>query len=239
MTEPLYRDDAYATTCDAKVVGVNDRGGIILDRTVFYPTSGGQAGDRGVLEVDGIGPIEVATTVYDEDRKTIVHVPAEPGKLPEPGVAVRCEIDWRTRHAHMRLHTCLHLLCAVLPYAVTGGSISADGARLDFDIPDADFATKEEITAKLNELIREDHAVTMTWISDEEMAAKPELVRTMSVKPPMGAGRVRLLEIGGGAVDLQPCGGTHVATTGEIGTVVVRKIEKKGARNRRIRIALA
>lgn len=239
MTEALYRDDAYARTCEATVVAVNDRGGIILDRTVFYPTGGGQPGDRGQLEVDGLGTIEIATTLQGDGNEGIVHVPGEPGPLPEPGSRVSAILDWDTRYAHMRLHTCLHLLCAVLPYAVTGGSISAEGARLDFDIPDADFATKEEITDSLNKLIGEDHPVTATWISDDDLEAKPELVRTMSVKPPMGSGRVRLLEVGGGTVDLQPCGGTHVASTAEIGNVLVRKIEKKGAKNRRVRIIFA
>ena len=239
MTEPLYRDDAYMRECDATVQSVNERGGIILDRTVFYPASGGQPGDSGALAIEGAGDVSIATTVYGPDKTQIVHVPDEGGTLPEPGARVRCRIDWQRRYAHMRLHTCLHLLCSIVDYPVTGGAISADGARLDFDIPAADFATKEELTDALNALIAQNHPVSVRWISDEELTARPDLVRTMSVKPPMGSGRVRLLEINGGEVDLQPCGGTHVAATGEIGGVLIHKIEKKGAKNRRVRVAFA
>ncbi len=239
MTELVFRDTPYARDVEAKVVGVNERGGIVLDRTVFYATGGGQPGDCGLLEVEGLGTVPIATTVYDEARE-IVHVPAEGTDLPEPGTPVRAVLDWERRHRHMRMHTCLHLLCAVLPFPVTGGQIGADAARLDFDIQDASLADKEELTRQLNALIGEDHAVSERWIADEELAAQPELVRTMSVKPPMGSGRVRLVAIGeNGAVDLQPCGGTHVASTAEIGTVVVAKIEKKGRQNRRVRVAFA
>ena len=239
MTEKAFLDDAYLRECEARVIEINDRGGIVLDRTNFYATSGGQPGDAGVLEIEGLGEIAVATAVYGEDRSQIVHVPSEGATLPEPGAAVLCRLDWDTRHRHMRMHTCLHLLCSVLQYPVTGGSIGAESSRLDFDIEDASLADKEEITAELNALVQGDHAVADRWITDEELLAHPDLVRTMAVKPPMGTGRVRLVEIGGGDVDLQPCGGTHVASTAEIGPVMVQKIEKKGRQNRRVRIAFA
>lgn len=238
MSEALFRDDAYLKDCAATVVGVNERGGMLLDRTVFYAAGGGQPGDSGEIKLADGRTIPIATTVYGEDRADIVHVPAEPGDLPAAGAKVECRLDWPRRYGHMRIHTALHLLSAVLPYPVTGGQVSADTGRLDFDIPDAGMADKEEIAERLNTLISADHPVSFEWISDSELAAKPELVKTMSVKPPMGSGRIRLVRIGTD-VDLQPCGGTHVRSTGEIGRIAVTKIEKKGAKNRRVRIALA
>ncbi len=239
VTELVFRQDPYARTCEARVVAVNDRGGIILDRTVFYATSGGQPGDSGWLEIEGTGTIPVAVAVYDDNRD-IVHVVPEGTALPQPGAAVLCRLDWDRRYAHMRIHTCLHLLCSLVPYPVTGGGISTDNGRLDFDIADPDAVNRETIGDGLNRLIAEDHPVSDRWIADEELAARPELVRTMAVKPPMGTGRVRLVEIGaGGGVDLQPCGGTHVASTAEIGPVAVQKIENKGRQNRRIRVGFA
>ncbi len=239
MTEQLFRDDAYLRECEATVLDVNDRGGIVLDRTIFYANGGGQPGDTGTLEIEGVGIVPVAATVYGEDRVQIVHVASEGAVLPQPGAAVRCSLDWERRLPHMKMHTCLHLLCTVLQYPVTGGQIGAESSRLDFDIQDAAVADKEQLTEQLNALIAGDHAVTDTWISDEELLANPELVRTMAVKPPMGSGRVRLVEIGGGDIDRQPCGGTHVHSTGKIGSVVVQKIEKKGKMNRRVRIGFA
>ncbi len=236
MTEFVFRNDAYCRECEASVVGVNDRGGIILDRTVFYATGGGQPGDSGTLEIEGIGNVPVATTVYGEDKTQIVHVPAEGSALPEPGAAVMCHLDWDKRFGNMRVHTALHLLSAVLAYPVTGGSIGPEQGRLDFDIPDGGLE-KDEIAAAVNRMIEEDHAVSERWITDDELAAQPELVKTMSVKPPMGSGKVRLIEIED--CDLQPCGGTHVASTAEIGAILIPKIEKKGSKNRRVRLALA
>lgn len=236
MTETLFREDSYAKSCEASVVAVNARGGIVLDRTVFYPAGGGQPGDAGLLKRPDGTPIPVATTVYEDDHTTIVHVPADGAPAPDAGEALRCEIDWDRRWAHMRVHTCLHLLCALLPYPVTGGSIGEGEGRLDFDIPDAGL-DKAVLTEELNALIVRDLPVTARWIADEELKAQPELVRTMAVQPPTGTGKVRLIEIGD--VDLQPCGGTHVARTGEIGRAEVAKIEKKGAQNRRVRITLA
>lgn len=235
MTEKLFLEDAYMRDCEAEIIEINDRGGIVLDKTVFYANSGGQLGDKGVFTIDG-QKLEIATTVYGEDRQ-IVHVPTEGAALPEPGMMVTAALDWAQRHGHMRMHTAMHLLCAILPYPVTGGQIKAGAGRLDFDIPDANIADKQELTERLNELIKGDHAVTQRWISEEALAEKPHLVRTMAVQPPRGEGKVRLVEIDGGTVDRQPCGGTHVASTGEIGEVIVQKIEKKGARNRRVRVA--
>lgn len=232
-TAELFRDDAYLRTCAAQVTGLTERGGIILDRTVFYPTGGGQAGDSGSLTLGDGRSLTITTTVYDSDGRTIVHVPAEGQSLPRAGEPVTATIDWERRYKMMRAHTGLHLLCSLVPFPVTGGQVGEAQGRLDFDIPESSI-TKEELTERINGLIAGDHAVSHRWISDEEMAARPELVRTMSVKPPMGRGRVRLVEIA--SVDLQPCGGTHVLRTHEVGTALVSKIEKKGAVNRRIRV---
>lgn len=236
MTDALFRDDAYMKSCDATVLAVTERGGVVLDRTIFYPTGGGQPGDSGTMRCTDGTSIRIATTVKGETPDGIVHVPAEGEALPEVGSAVTLELDWDRRHAHMCMHTCLHLLSAVLTYPVTGGQVGAEKSRLDFDIPEA-VLDKDEITAKLNELVARDAPVSMRWITDAELAAQPDLVKTMSVQPPTGAGHVRLIEVEG--MDLQPCGGTHVARTGEIGAVEVRKIEKKGRQNRRVSIQFA
>ncbi|MBU2532755.1 MAG: alanyl-tRNA editing protein [Alphaproteobacteria bacterium] len=237
MTEPLFRDDAYLKTAEATVIGISERGGIVLDRSIFYPTSGGQPGDAGVLKT-ATGACPIATSVYDEDRRTIIHVPPENAALPEPGSIATIELDWPRRHAHMRIHTALHLLCSLIPFPVTGGQIGAGDGRLDFDIADAGALDKEDLTVKLNALVAADHSVSTRWITDAELEANPDLVRTMAVKPPMGSGSVRLVAIGdGGSVDLQPCGGTHVRSTAEIGPLAVTKIEKKGKQNRRVRLA--
>lgn len=239
MTEQLYRADAYLRECTARIVGVNERGGIVLDRTVFYASAGGQPGDKGLLEADG-GACPIATTVYDSDKTTIVHVPAEGSAPPAPGQAVRAVLDWGHRSKLMRMHTCLHLLCALVRYPVTGGQVGAEEGRLDFDIEDASAVDKDKLSADLNALIAADHPVSERWITEEELDASPGLVRTMAVQPPRGTGKVRLVLIGeNGAVDMQPCGGTHVKRTSEIGRVAVTKIEKKGKQNRRIRVAFA
>lgn len=231
----LFRDDAYLKECTALVTGINDRGGILLDRTVFYATAGGQPGDKGLLRWEG-GDTHIATTVYDES-KDVVHIPAEGQSLPSVGSAVSAVLDWDNRYRNMRVHTLMHLLCASVPFPVTGGAIGEDGGRIDFDIPEGQIPDKAELTATLNRLVGENHPVAFRWITDEEMAANQHLIRTMSVKPPMGTGRVRLVMIGAeGGVDLQPCGGTHVSSTGEIGPVAVAKIENKGKINRRIRV---
>ena len=236
MTELLFRDDAYLRSCEATVTAINDRGGIVLDRTVFYATGGGQPGDSGTLERADGSVVTLATAVYGEDRSQIVHVPAEGSTLPQVGEKVVLHLDWARRYRLMRVHTALHLLSVVLPYPVTGGQISDGDGRLDFDLPEAAL-DKEEIAAKVNEISAGDHAITSEWITDAELEANPDLVKTMSVKPPMGSGRVRLIRIGAD-VDLQPCGGTHVSRTSEIGTIEVPKIEKKGRQNRRVRLGL-
>ena len=238
-TEPLFRDDAYTRSCTAKVVSVNDLGGIVLDRTVFYPTGGGQPGDTGVLRAADGRAVEIATTVKGRDEDggpdVIVHVPAEGQPALSVGDEVSAEIDWERRHKLMRVHTCLHLLSAVIEFPVTGGQVNDGKGRLDFAIPENNLV-KEEVTAQLNALIAGNHLVAQDWITDAELAEQPDLVKTMSVKPPTGAGKVRLIRIEG--QDLQPCGGTHVANTSEIGPVTVTKIESKGKQNRRVAITL-
>jgi misacylated tRNA(Ala) deacylase len=236
MTELLFRADAYLPAAEAKVLGINDRRGIILDRTVFYATGGGQPGDAGTIERAGGATVPIATAVYGEDKSEVVHVPAEGAALPEPGETVRAVLDWQRRHRHMRIHTGLHLLSVVLPFPVTGGQIGADEGRLDFDI-DGEVPAKDEIEEKLNALVAADYPVSTEWITDEELLANPGMVKTMKVKPPMGTGRVRLVRIGD--IDLQPCGGTHVKATGEIGRLAIGKIENKGKQNRRVRIRFA
>jgi misacylated tRNA(Ala) deacylase len=234
-TELLFREDAYLPAADATVIAVTDRRGIILDRTVFYATGGGQPGDTGLLERPG-GNIAIATTVYGDTKSDIVHVPGDDQPLPAPGEKLKAVLDWARRYRHMRIHTGLHLLSVVLPFPVTGGSIGADEGRLDFDI-DGEVPPKEQIEERLNALVAAGHKVTTEWITDDELLANPGLVKTMKVKPPMGTGRVRLVRIGD--VDLQPCGGTHVNSTAEIGRLVISKIESKGKQNRRVRIKFA
>lgn len=235
MTEELFREDAYLKTCEARVVAVNVRGGLILDRTICYPTGGGQPGDRGTLRLADGREIAIATTVYDSDGRTIVHVPAEGSPALAAGDAIVVELDWERRFRLMRAHTALHLLCAVVGAPVTGGQVGEAEGRLDFDLPEA-VLDKDALASRINAHVAAGRAVRHRWISDEEMAARPELVRTMLVKPPTGRGRVRLVEIAD--CDLQPCGGTHVRSTAEIGTAIVEKIEKKGAINRRVRLRL-
>ena len=237
-TDCLFREDAYLKESSATVVGLTDAGGIVLDRTVFYAASGGQPADRGVLTTATGDAILIEGASYTDPGKTeIAHLPAATSgprlKLGEP---VHAMIDWELRYARMRMHTALHLLSAALPYPVTGGSVGDTEGRLDFDIPEAGL-DKDEITKKLAKMIAAGADVTSRWITGQELEANPSLIKTMSVKPPMGSGRVRLIEIVG--YDLQPCGGTHVRKTNEIGDVRVMQIEKKGKLNRRVRIAFA
>ena len=231
MSEELFREDAYQRECDATVT-VADADGVALDRTVFYPQGGGQPGDTGTLTWDG-GEATVVDTRYGSDG-SIRHVVDPASALPSAGTPVRAGLDWDRRYRHMRMHTAMHLLGAVLRYGVTGGNISTEKSRLDFDMEET--VDKESVSAELARLVAEDHAVSCRWITDAELDAQPELVRTMSVTPPRGKGRVRLLEIEG--VDLQPCGGTHVRRTAEVGRVRIGKVEKKGRRNRRVNIHL-
>ncbi len=237
MTEALFRKDAYLRACTGTVTAINDRGGVVLDRTVFYPTGGGQPGDTGRLVWDG-GEMIVAVAIKGEDADQVVHVPADDAPVPPVGTVVTAELDWDRRYRHMRVHSGLHLLSVVIPLPVTGGQISAEKGRLDFNMPEAP-EDKEAIENALNALVAGDHAITDEWISDADLAAKPEMVKTMSVKPPMGQGQVRLVRIGGDhPVDLQPCGGTHVRKTSEIGQLRLGKIENKGKQNRRVSMHL-
>ena len=237
MTELLFRDDPYQKDADVKVVRITPEGGIVTDRTVFYATGGGQPGDSGKM-IWGSDVLEIASAVKTAEGD-IAHVPASIDKMPEIGTTVRLSLDWDRRYRHMRVHTALHLLSVVVPLPVTGGSISAQKGRLDFDMPEA-LADRDAIERALHELIEDDFEVTEEWITDAELIANPGLVKTMSVKPPVGAGQVRLIRIGDRdrQVDLQPCGGTHVARTGEIGSIHFGKIETKGRENRRINLLL-
>jgi misacylated tRNA(Ala) deacylase len=236
MTSPLFRDDAYATECQAKVIKINELGGIVLDQTVFYPTGGGQPGDCGRIFSDSIN-ITIATTINDRETGEIVHVPAADQAHLNIGDTVTAQIDWPIRNQHMKMHTALHLLCAAVNCGVTGGQISQLKSRLDFDVGDKTL-DKVAIQEKINQLITQALPVESYWITDAELEQNPTLVKTLSVQPPKGAGKVRLLKIGDN-IDLQPCGGTHVKNTQEIGPLVVSKIENKGKRNRRVHITLA
>jgi misacylated tRNA(Ala) deacylase len=235
-TEALFRDDAYLRTVEAMVVAINDRGGIILDRTIFYATSGGQPGDTGSLERTDGSRIAIAATITGETKDEIIHVPAPEQTVPAVGERLKLVIDWERRHLLMRMHAACHLLTVVCPFPITGASVSEDDSRVDFDAPDAGF-TKEDVTAGLMALVRADHPIFVRLITDEELAANPGLVKSKNVRPPVGTGKIRLVCIGDNAlVDSQPCGGTHVKSTGEVGEIHIGKIEKKGRENRRFRI---
>ena len=228
-TVELFREDGYLRSCDATVIEINENK-VVVDQTVFYPEGGGQPGDIGVLiRADG-GKVPIEDTFKAAESGLHCHVANPEAPLPNLGERVTLEIDWPRRYRLMRMHSCMHMLCAVIPAPVTGGSIHEGRGRLDFDLPEP--IDKVEVTTKLQQLIEADHPMRLSWITDEELAGQPDLVRTMSVQPPVGSGRVRLVNFEG--VDLQPCGGTHVASSAEIGKVRVRKIEKKGKKNRRV-----
>jgi misacylated tRNA(Ala) deacylase len=238
MTLQLYRTDAYLRETTAQVLAVDKRGGIVVDQTNFYAAAGGQPGDSGTLRFAG-GACLISTAVYNPTDKTqIVHVAAEGAPRPSIGDVVTLALDWDTRFKLMRMHSALHLLCSLVKFPVTGGQIGVDDGRLDFDIADASAIDKDLLTAQLMALVAAHHPISERWITDAELDANPSLIRTMAVKPPTGSGKVRLVMIGeNGSVDLQPCGGTHVRNTSEIGAVAVTKIEKKGKLNRRVRVA--
>lgn len=238
MTKLLFREDPYLRDGTGTVAGHTDEGGILVDASVFYPNSGGQPGDSGIIRWDG-GVMEIATAVKGPGE-TVVLVPAEPINLPPIGAEIRQELHWDRRYKLMRMHTALHLLSVVIPLPVTGGAIAADRGRLDFDMPSAP-ANRDGLEETLNRLISCNFAVSEEWISSQELKANPGLIKTMSVAPPMGLGKVRLIRIGVGdnTADLQPCGGTHVANTEEIGPVKIGKIEKKGRQNRRVQVLFA
>ncbi|MCC8427637.1 alanyl-tRNA editing protein [Reyranella aquatilis] len=233
MVEELFRQDAYIKEADATVTAVEERG-VRLDRSIFYPTGGGQPGDSGLMRWEG-GEARIVDSVK-ADGGDVLHLLAPDSPRPEVGANVHTTLDWERRYLHMRMHTAMHVMSSVIKGSVTGGQVGADKSRLDFNL-DGEVPTKEWVTEEVNKLIALDRPVTPQWITDEELTARPELVKTMSVRPPMGAGRVRLLSIEG--IDLQACGGTHVARTGEIGRIECTKIENKGKMNRRFIIALA
>ena len=240
-TEELFREDAYLKETQACVQDIfnldDDARGVLLDRTIFYPLGGGQPGDTGhLIDLENNNRIDVIETRKNLPQASgeILHLLAPESAPLARGAKVSLHIDWERRYKHMRMHSCMHLLSAILPWPVTGGQVGAESGRIDFDIPEA-ILDKHEITEKLNQLIQKDNKVMSRWITTQELADNPSLVKTMSVKPPTAGGRVRLIEIEG--CDLQPCGGTHVKQTAEIGKVEIRKIEKKGAQNRRVRIA--
>ncbi len=235
-THALFRDDPYLKEAAASVLAINDRGGIILDRTIFYATSGGQPGDTGYFERADGSRVEIAATVTGQTKDEIIHVPAPDQPALAPGESLRISIDWPRRYLLMRMHTACHLLTVVCPYPITGAAVSPDDSRVDFDIPDASLG-KEEATQKLMELVRADHPVFIRQISDADLAANPGLVKSKNVRPPQGTGSIRLVCIGDeGLIDSQPCGGTHVGRTSEIGEIHIGKIEKKGRENRRFRL---
>jgi misacylated tRNA(Ala) deacylase len=237
VTVFLFRQDSYLQSTPALVNAITETGGIVLDRTVLYAASGGQPGDRGVLELQNGSMINIVDTVHpDGDKTQIVHLLEADFLLPGLGEQVVARVDWERRYRLMRMHTALHLLSVVLPFPVTGGSIGEDKGRLDFNMPEVpeDVAAVQE---KLNRMVQDAHPVTEEWITDAEMQANPDLIKTMNVKPPMGQGRVRLIRIG--SVDLQPCGGTHVRNTSEIGALALGKIENKGKQNRRVNLVFA
>jgi misacylated tRNA(Ala) deacylase len=235
----LFRVDAYAAGCDATVVAA-EAPGVHLDRTVFYPQAGGQPGDTGVLRWAG-GETPILNTVKGSAEGSILHLTPPEAPVPPPGTPVSAMLDWPRRHRHMRMHSALHLLCSLIPGAgVTGGQIGADRSRLDFDLPDPPM--KDALTAALNALVAADHPIAEEWVLEAELDENPGLVRTLSVQPPRGTGLIRLVRIGAKEappIDLQPCGGTHVRATGEIGRVEVTKIESKGRQNRRVYLTLA
>ncbi len=237
MTELLFRQDAYLKDAEATVVGHTPEGGVILDQSVFYPTGGGQPGDSGKISWPG-GVLDIATTVKGETGEVVL-VPAAPTPMPATGARVMQSLDWDRRHRHMRNHTALHILSVVIPLPVTGGAISAAKGRLDFDMPEP-LENRDAIEDEVNRLIDLDLPVVESWITDAELDANPGLVKTLRVQPPRGSGKIRLIAIGQGAeqIDIQPCGGTHVARTGEIGRVRLGKVEKKSRTNRRVNLLL-
>jgi misacylated tRNA(Ala) deacylase len=235
-TEKAYLDDAYLTACEAKVVAVNERSGIILDRTNFYATSGGQPGDAGWLERADGTRIEIATAISGEDKNEIILVPADSQPLPQSGETVTCHIDWERRYKLMRMHTACHLLSVVCPYPITSANVGEEESRVDLDIPEAGVR-KEEVTEQIMALVRGNHPIYQEWITEAELEANPDMVKSKNVRPPKGLGDIRLICIGEKAsVDSQPCGGTHVSETQEVGEVHIGKIDKKGRENRRFRI---
>lgn len=236
VTKPAFIDDAYLTACESKVLSITDQGGIILDQTNFYATSGGQPGDTGHLEREDGSKISIENSVYGKTKQEIVLLPTEGSPPPIIGETLVSHIDWERRYKLMKMHTACHLLSVVCPYPITGAAVHIDDSRVDFDLSQA-IVTKEEVTEKLMRLIDENHPVYTKWITEAELDADPSIIRSKNVRPPRGLGKIRLVCIGENAsIDSQPCGGTHVTETNEIGSIHIGKIEKKGKENRRFRI---
>ncbi len=234
-TQALFLDDAYLSTAEATVTAINDRGGILLDRTCFYATSGGQPGDTGFFERADGSRIAIAATVNGETKAEIVHVPANDQPVPDIGETLVLHVDWDRRYRLMRMHTACHLLTVVCPYPITGASVGEEESRIDFDM--AETVDKADVSKRLMDLVTANHPVFAQWIGEDELEANPGLVKSKNVRPPKGSGRVRLVCIGAdSSIDSQPCGGTHVSETQEVGAIHIGKIEKKGRENRRFRI---
>ena len=234
MTEEIFCEDPYAKSCDAKILTV-DENGIELDQTVFYYESGGQPGDWGSLSIKSTRIINIVDTQKDKSNGRIIHIPGSRALPLSVGDVVSADIDWKRRYRLMRMHSALHALCAVVPAQVNGAKVDVERSRIDFN-PDGVSVEKISIQSAVDTLIAEDRPIVARWITDEDLVRQPELIRSMSVAPPMGTGRIRLIDIDG--VDLQPCGGTHVASTKEIGKLVIGKVENKGKYNRRVNVRL-
>lgn len=238
MTKPvaaLFRDDFYLSTAEAIVTAVHEDGGVEFDQTCFYATSGGQPGDTGFLERADGSRIALGQTVHGATKDIILHRPLETALLPSVGETLVQHVDWARRYRLMRMHTACHLLSVVCPFPITGAAVGEEESRVDFDM--SETIDKDEVSARLMQLVDENHPVYVQWITDEELAANPNIVKSKNVRPPIGLGRVSLVCIGeNSAVDSQPCGGTHVSETQEVGAIHISKIEKKGKENRRFRI---
>lgn len=234
-TTALYRDDFYLSTCEAVVTAIHQDGGIELDQTCFYAASGGQPGDLGFLERADGSRIAIALTRHGETKDIILHQPAEGQPSPAVGETLVLHIDWPRRYKLMRMHTACHLLSVVCPFPITGAAVGEEESRVDFDM--SETIDKDQVTTDLMKLVAENHPVYLQWITDAELIANPGIVKSKNVRPPVGLGRVSLVAIGeNSAVDSQPCGGTHVSETQEVGAIHIAKIEKKGKENRRFRI---
>lgn len=236
ITKPAFLDDAYLTACESKVIGISEMGGILLDQTNFYATSGGQPGDTGYLEREDGSKLKIEATICGDTKQEILLLPEDNNHGLKIGETLVGHIDWKNRYKLMQMHTACHLLSVICPYPITGAAVHTDNSRVDFDLSKA-TVDKEEVTEKLNQLIRENHPVYTKWISEEELNADPSIIKSKNVSPPQGIGQIRLVCIGKNAsIDSQPCGGTHVTETAEIGEMHIAKIEKKGKENRRFRI---
>lgn len=236
MTDQLFLEQTYAQTCDAEIVGINALGGIVLDRTIFYATSGGQPGDSGFLEFENGERIDIAIAVKDKESGGIALVPVEGSKRPSPGDKVVCHINWPRRYKLMQMHAACHILSVVCPFPITSANVGENESRVDFDMPELP-SSKSEISQQMMQLIEADHVIYDQWIDEQELDANPGMIKSKNVRPPSGVGRIRLVCIGeNSTIDSQPCGGTHVKSTAEIGQIHIGKIEKKGKENRRFRI---